>query len=139
MTTVTKEQVEQVLEKKLPKSVGHDEVQAILNELFPPDFKIGDWVVWRLSNDKAPYKILSIEPFKVNHRFGSYGNSFDFDNIRHATPEEIAAATWDANKPYKVWIEDKEAVRISSDEVGRFYACGYFGGGCFTHEKYEKL
>jgi len=139
--TVTKEEVERVLDKYL---VAFDEPEKILNELFPPEFKVGDWVVgWGHDHSiydrhKVAWRIGQVNGDKV-HPSNNLSGETQIENIRHATPEEIAASEWEEGKPYKVRIGGDWMVRISADKVGRFYNNGYFEGCIFKNDKYEKL
>jgi hypothetical protein len=81
-------------------------------------------------------EVSSIDRARIWFTNGTWARSF---NLRHATPEEIAAAEWEEGKPYKVWIDADWAVRISADEVGSFYVYGYSNGVKEKFNKYEKL
>ena len=145
---VTKAEVERALSNL--RLVSDKLAGEILNELFPPEFKVGDKVMvtkipesdhWICDDERRLFTL------KGGIESGFYGTRGSGDmhglkgcEFRHATPEEIAAAEWESGKPYKVWDDGKEAlVRISSDEVGLFYRYGLFSGGCHAYDKYEKL
>jgi hypothetical protein len=146
--TVTKEEVERVLQSKLP-SKYYSEMESILNELFPPEFKAGDYLTPIETNgtlsantgdicivDSIDAKYVYVEWItsvrKVKVGYGRF-------NFRHSTPEEIAADEWEEGKGYKVWFGEIEAVRVASSEVGRFYPNGEFKGKTLKGDKYEKL
>jgi len=145
--TVTKEEVERVFKENTAAFVYEGAEKEILNELFPPEFKVGDWVVIGKDNDYYVNKsgeIGRITKLKkisceVDCGHSSLGNSHNYCNLRHATPEEIAAAEWEEGEVYIVWLGEIEAVRVASSEVGRFYQNGEFKGKTLKHDKYEKL
>jgi len=149
MKTVTKEEVERVFKEYSSAFAFQEAKQVILNELFPPEFKVGDWVVvleadefYFNSEQGVAKKIVEVYSDLSETRYllkFKDGSTHSYTDIRHATPEEIAAATWEANKPYKVWSGNYCRVRMSSDEVGMFYADGTFHGKTIHYENYEKL
>ena len=137
---VTRKEVERALRKYSEK----DWKDAILNELFPPEFKVGDWVVGWHFDHKYRENAWQIGGFKKGNAFvvpkEKPNWSTGIEDVRHATPEEIAAAEWEEGKPYKVWIDnDVEEVRISADKVGYFYSCAMFEGDVHKWKNYEKL
>jgi hypothetical protein len=142
--TVTKEEVERVIKANADAFAYKEAPKKILNELFP-SFKVGDWVVgWHSCFKELTHNAWKIDDFDRHGRVvpvGKKGYATSIESLRHATPEEIAAAEWEEGKPYKVWSDDgrTDYVRISSDTIGKFYAGGHFSGGCFTYDKYEKL
>jgi hypothetical protein len=144
---VTKEEVERVLQSKLP-SKYYSEMESILDELFP-SFKVGDKVMvtkipksghWICDDDR---RIFTLKGGIENGFYGTGDGGFMYGlegcEFRHATTEEIAAAEWEPNKPYKVWIDGEWNLRVSSNVVGNFYTNGRFKGTIVEHDKYEKL
>jgi len=141
--TVTKAEVERVLKNE----IGHatSSIRDILNELFPPEFKVGDWVVGWHFDHKYRENAWQIGGFKKGNAFfvpkEEPNWSTGIEDIRHATPEEIAAAEWEEGKPYRVWNGCIPAwqVKISAEKVGHFYWDGQFEGVSSENSKYEKL
>ena len=152
--TVTKEEVERVLEQYLTPITK----EPILNELFPPYFNVGQYAirVWPSGKETLGKAVLKngqlywqceesyngeggVYKGELYGLISNYTNRKKGSKLRHATPEEIAAAEWEEGKPYKVWFVDGCAVRISSDKVGHFYVGGNFEGESVKHDKYEKI
>ena len=140
---VTKEEVERVLNLYICYT---QRVDNILNELFPPEFKVGDWVKVKagvsIESNDLDGKVVKLT--RVGSKYVSAEKTdrlagMHFNEVRHATPEEIAAAEWEEGKPYKVWREGEAIVYISSEKVGFFYGSGRFEGKSYKFEKYEKL
>jgi len=138
---VTKEEVERALSNL--RLVSDKLADEILTELFP--FKIGDKVmvigkstVEARSLNGDVVEIKNVTNSTVSTCTGMY-YGMHLCEVRHATPEEIAAAEWEEGKLYKVFIRGEEAVRVSSSEVGKFYSNGFFSGHAFDFDKYEKL
>ena len=139
---VTKEEVERVLEQYLTPITK----EPILNELFPPEFKVGDKVMVigkrsiearSLNGDVVELKTVSNNTVStyVEMHYGMH-----FNEVRHATPEEIAAAEWEEGKPYKVWgANGEKLIRISAETVGMFYSFGGYSGNTIKYDKYEKI
>lgn len=149
MKTVTKEEVERVFKENAASFVYEGAEKEILNELFQPEFKVGDWVVVLETDEfyfnseygvaKQIVEIYSqFSPIRYELKFRD-GSTNNYTDMRHATPEEIAAATWEANKPYKVYDHGRETVYISAEEIGHFYKHGWFDGKKIQFDKYEKL
>ena len=152
---VTKEEVERVLNLYICYT---QRVDNILNELFPPEFKVGDWVVriwpsgketlgkavfehgdlyWKCEEEyKHEGGVSKGQPYgKISNYKGGWNGS----KLRHATPEEIAAAEWEEGKEYRVWEDKMKLVRVSSSRVGYFYENGRYDGNDVRYSKYEKL
>jgi len=123
--------------------------EEILNELFPPEFKVGDKVMvtkipesnhWICNTNR---RLFTLEGGIENGFYGTGGAGHMYGlegcEFRHATPEEIAAAEWEEGNPYKLMHANDEEVCISANEVGQFYKEGRFKGDTFKHDKYEKL
>lgn len=152
-----------MLSSVLVKSVPYSYHEAILNELFPPEFKVGDTIkVLSLDNDcdwstgltsvdlvkGGLYNVAGTEASRAakNLGFNWYWvelegiiGKISSNQVRHATPEEIVEAEWEEGKPYRVWLDGDWMVRISTDKIGYFYACGAFQGKTDYYDKYEKL
>jgi len=140
--TVTKEEVERVVGKYTRVSQN----ERILNELFPPEFKVGDWVkvtagtsIESKELDGKVVKLTRVGIGNVSAETTDILAGMHFNEVRHATPEEIAAAEWEEGKPYKIWYYDEWRVRVAAKEVGCFYLDGSFEGPIRKHDKYEKL
>ena len=146
MKTVTKEEVERVALRHINGVI----VDKILNELFPPEFKVGDWVVcpekpsdtfkygWDSDMDDLIGEALEVSSFKHGALVAA-GWIWSTKWVRHATHEEIAAAEWEEGAVYKVWFANGCAVRISTNKVGEFYSSGFYDGDTVKYDKYEKL
>lgn len=135
MKTVTKEQVYKALYNNCQK-------EDILNELFPPEFKAGEWVVgWHnhIHVDDRHKKAWKIYMVKDGSAYMVDSTNTCIENIRHATPEEIEAATWKEGELYRVKKDGGWCVRVASPIVGHFYAYGYYEGRVTPWEDYEKL
>jgi len=148
---VTKAEVERVLNIYICNS---QRVDNILNELFP-SFKIGDYFVcperpinpdlrnygWDKQMDLLVGSVMKVGGFDGDLAIEDEEHEYSWavEWVRHATPEEIAAAEWEEGKPYKVIHANDEEVCISSNKVGSFYKNGRFQGDTFKHDKYEKL
>jgi hypothetical protein len=137
--TVTKEQVEKALYNNCQK-------EDILNELFPPKFKAGDYLT-PIDDDTLMCAtrgcvclVNSLSKDYVNVEWISETDQHDgnyyLSRFRHATPEEIEAATWKEGELYKVL---HQYVRISAKTVGEFYNNGAYKGGTSKFDIYEKL
>jgi hypothetical protein len=136
MKTVTKEQVKKALNNRTKED--------ILNELFPPEFKAGEWVIgWHSKStpDNFHEKAWQIEEIKGKYvyRVGLEGYNTEIDNIRHATPEEIESATWKEGELYRVKKERGWCLRVSANVVGHFYIYGYYDGQPIPCKTYEKI
>lgn len=139
--TVTKEEVERALDKlKYTKAVKEE----ILNELFPPEYRVGDWVIGWHNGNKYKNKAWQIGGFRdstgsvIPKQEPNWATGIE--DIHHATPEEIAEATWEEGKEYRVWnANGVKLVRVASDMVGHFYIDGNYSGGTHHYDKYEKL
>lgn len=145
---LTREEVEKTLEEYIGAGFFSAK-KAILNDLFGKPFEVGDWVVIGDDNDKSVNKTGEIGKItelentscRVDCGHASLANLHLYKNIRHATHEEIAEATWEEGKPYRVRIDDKDEwlVRISSNKVGKFYRSACFSGSTHSWNQYEKL
>jgi len=120
--------------------------QELLNELFPPEFKVGDKVMVtskRTAESKKLYgKVVELKNVTTNtvSTYTTMTHGMFFDEVRHATPEEIAAAEWEEGKVYRVWDSNGvKRVRVSSNKVGKFYTHGCYEGNTNHYDKYEKL
>lgn len=143
MKTVTKEQLEKVLKSNQGCFTYQGAEDDIINELFP-EFKAGEWVVgWHNEGhpNKLHEKAWQIE--KVDdtyaHPVGIYDSETGLCDIRHATPEEIEAATWKEGELYRVHDTCNWLVRVSAEKVGEFYLSGAYDGLTFKYDKYEKI
>jgi hypothetical protein len=131
---VTKEELGQALLKVLGQSVPYSRHEEILNELFPPDFKVGDKVIVIPTGN-----LREIESFEDNKVWLTNRSWTRKDGLRHATPEEIAEAEWEEGAVYKVERGDAWVVRVASDKVGWFYYDGAFEGKTTKYNTYEKI
>jgi len=154
MKTVTKEEVERVFKENAAAFVYEGAEKEILNELFP-SFKIGDYFVcperpinpdlrnygWDKQMDLLVGSVMKVGGFDGDLAIEDEEHEYSWavEWVRHATPEEIAAAEWEEGKFYRVWIRDEWMVRISACRVGWFYDHGSFAGASTKHDKYEKL
>jgi len=105
---VTKEEFERVLNKlKYTKAVKEE----ILNELFPPEFRIGEY-----SKNTAGHvdKIAAISMKRNNPIVEYEDGTWDFlHDIRHATPEEISVHEFIK----KLRMSEEEARELEDDRV----------------------
>jgi hypothetical protein len=142
--TVTKEEVERVLEQYLTPITK----EWILNELFPTEFKVGDWVVcpvkpsdpskygWDSDMDDLIGEALEVSSFKHGALVAA-GWIWSTKWVRHATHEEIAAAEWEEGRECVVWDGSLKLVRVSSSRVGYFYESGMYSGNEVKFSKYD--
>jgi hypothetical protein len=117
--------------------------EDILNELFP-EFKARDWVVgWHSEkhSDELHKKAWQVRKVDCMYIYPVGLNSVMTypKYIRHATPEEIEAATWKEGELYRVHDTCNWLVRVSAEKVGEFYLSGAYDGLTFEYDKYEKL
>jgi len=151
--TVTKKEVERVLKQYLTPITK----EPILNELFPPEFRVGDYFIcharptqsvvrncdWVGSMDALVGKVMKVGNIYLDGDIEDKENGWSWAHewIRHATPEEIAEATWEKGKEYRVWNDcGEKLVRVASNRVGWFYTDGcYIGNTTGIYTKYEKL
>jgi len=146
---VTKEEVERIVEKYTSVT----QKDRILNELFPLEFKVGDWVLtsfrangWGSFPHEVNNMILQIESI-VNENFPkgiettvifTSGVKTNIKEIkRHATPEEIAISEWEEGRECIVWDGSLKLVRVSSSRVGYFYEGGRYSGNDVKFSKYD--
>jgi len=152
---VTKEEVERVLEQYLTPITK----EPILNELFPPYFNVGQYAirVWPSGKETLGKAVLKngqlywqceesyngeggVYKGELYGLISNYTNRKKGSKLRHATPEEIAAAEWEEGKPYKVWgANGEKLIRISAETVGMFYSFGGYSGNTIKYDKYEKI
>jgi len=147
---LTREEVEKALCKRL--LLEHDR-QAILNDLFgkPFGFEKNGWITitksetnWNKKMDDFVGKTVQItnthnDDFVSFLNSGNWTWSYSCGHFRHATPEEIAEATWEEGKPYRVYWNNEWWIRVSAKRVGSFYNGGKFNGSVSEYFKYEKL
>jgi len=146
---LTREEVEKVLDKYSRCVLADYKIKEIINDLFGKPFEVGDWVVgWHSDGDMVnhlnhcAWQINQVRSNGTVLAKDEAGYSTSVEHIRHATQEEIAEATWEEGKTYRVRnsVDSEEwIVRISSKEVGHFYHLGKFQGSTYSWNQYEKL
>jgi len=158
MKTVTKEEVERVFKEHSSDFTFQGADKMILNELFPPEFKVDQYAIriWPSGKETLGKVVFkngqlywqceeSYEGEGGVEKGGWYGLVSNYTNgkssskLRHATPEEIAEAEWKEGAVYKVYSGSGWYVRIASDMVGWFYCNGRVEGSTTEYTTYEKI